>query len=73
MSDAHDEQGWDQGWRGHDEAQARRLAALPFAEKLAWLEEAHARVLRMRAAAQPVREGAPPDLDEPRTDPPGGA
>lgn len=39
------EQGWDSGWEGHHRAQMRRLARLPLAQKLAWLEEAHRLVL----------------------------
>jgi hypothetical protein len=31
---------WDCGWDGHTRAQRRRLATLPFADKLDWLEEA---------------------------------
>ena len=32
---------WESGWDGHQRAQLQRLAALPLAEKLRWLEEAH--------------------------------
>jgi len=32
---------WESGWDGHDGAQKRRLARLPLAEKLRWLEDAH--------------------------------
>jgi hypothetical protein len=38
---------WEVSWQGHSTAQLRRLAALPFSEKLKWLEEAHRLVLRM--------------------------
>jgi len=38
--DPRDERQWEAGWDGHSEAQQRRLAALPLAEKLRWLEEA---------------------------------
>lgn len=38
--DPRDERLWEAGWDGHGEAQQRRLAALPLAEKLRWLEEA---------------------------------
>lgn len=31
---------WERGWDGHERAQLRRWAKLPFAQKLAWLEEA---------------------------------
>ena len=40
-----DEARWEQGWDGHRMDQLRRLAGLPLAEKLQWLEEA-ARVVR---------------------------
>jgi hypothetical protein len=36
-----DETGWERSWKGHQAAQLRRLARLPLAEKLTWLEEAH--------------------------------
>jgi hypothetical protein len=32
---------WEVGWDGHERAQLLRTAALPFACKLQWLEEAH--------------------------------
>ena len=51
MSDSRDERVWEAGWDGHRDAQARRLAALSLAEKLDWLEEAHALVLRIRGHA----------------------
>lgn len=31
---------WERGWKGHTQAQQKRLARLSFAEKLEWLEEA---------------------------------
>ncbi|MDD5308707.1 MAG: hypothetical protein PHU25_15425 [Deltaproteobacteria bacterium] len=31
---------WERGWDGHEQAQLRRLARLPFSEKLRWLEDA---------------------------------
>ncbi|NOT00939.1 MAG: hypothetical protein HOP29_09945 [Phycisphaerales bacterium] len=34
------DQEWDRGWDGHEKRQLRRLADLPFVEKLEWLEEA---------------------------------
>ena len=34
------ERSWDCGWDGHRLAQLRRLARLPFGDKLDWLEEA---------------------------------
>lgn len=44
---------WPRGWDEHSENQARRLAALPFAEKLAWLEEAHRLVLQLNSTPKP--------------------
>lgn len=35
------------GWEAHEREQARRLASLSLAEKLAWLEEAHRVVLHL--------------------------
>ena len=61
MIDARDERGWELGWDGHRDAQARRMAALSLAERLAWLEEAHALVLRMRGGRvrdEDVEEGS---------------
>lgn len=40
-------QQWEHGWLEHEQMQLKRLAGLPFAEKLAWLEEAHFVVLRL--------------------------
>jgi hypothetical protein len=31
---------WERGWDGHLAAQLRRMARLPLAEKLQWLEDA---------------------------------
>lgn len=31
---------WEHGWKGHEDAQLRRLAELSLAEKLVWLERA---------------------------------
>ena len=41
---------WEKGYNGHEIAQMRRLARLSFQEKLAWLEEAHHFVLKMKKA-----------------------
>ena len=38
---------WEEGFEGHEMAQLRRLASLPFSLKLNWLEEAHRMVLAM--------------------------
>ena len=39
---------WERGWDGHSLAQQRRLASLPFADKLEWLEHAHQVVRHLR-------------------------
>lgn len=55
------------GWDGHERAQLRRLATLPLAEKLQWLEEADELVRHLRrghasrpGAAKPTRDTTPP-------------
>lgn len=56
---ANSEKRWDRGWKEHKERQLRRLAALPFSQKLEWLEEAHrlANVLHdQRADDTPSRQ-----------------
>ena len=58
---------WERGWDGHTEAQRLRLARLPLAEKLRWLEEAHALVRqlqRRRAEASGDVVGADRDSKE---------
>ena len=47
---------WERGWDEHEQQQLERLSRLSFAEKLAWLEEAH-RLVRQFAR----REEGPPD------------
>lgn len=44
-------QQWEHGWVEHERMQLRRLANLSFADKLAWLEEAH-RVVRHLSSGQ---------------------
>jgi hypothetical protein len=41
---------WERGWNEHERMQLQRLASLSFAEKLAWLEEAHHLVIQLEAA-----------------------
>lgn len=41
---------WEKGWDEHERLQFQRLARLPLADKLAWLEEAHRVVLHLAAA-----------------------
>jgi hypothetical protein len=50
------ERRWERGWDGHDQAQRERRAALPFAVKLQWLEDAHRLVVNLRPTAS-----RPPD------------
>jgi hypothetical protein len=38
-SDIGNERVWERGWEDHERAQAERLAKLPLAKKLEWLEE----------------------------------
>ncbi|MBI3462629.1 MAG: hypothetical protein HY000_06145 [Planctomycetes bacterium] len=53
----HDrERTWECDWDGHELAQLRRWAQLPFWEKLEWLEEAQ----RMAEHVQSTREKLPP-------------
>lgn len=52
---------WESGWEGHDLAQLKRMGALPFVEKLAWLEQAHRVALSLaRARESLVSDGKPP-------------
>ena len=50
-SECHErgQQVWEEGWSDHNRRQLKRLAALPLAEKLAWLEEAHRFVLHIQS------------------------
>jgi hypothetical protein len=41
------ESGWEPGWDGHERAQRERIGRLSMAEKLRWLEEAHALALTL--------------------------
>ena len=49
MSRRDDETIWERGWDGHHQEQLRRLASLPLAEKLEWLEEAHSLIRHLAA------------------------
>lgn len=46
---------WEHGWVEHEQMQLRRLANLPFADKLAWLEEAHRVVLHLSSGQSESR------------------
>ena len=48
-------QQWEHGWTEHEQMQLERLALLPFAEKLAWLEEAH-RVVRQLESGRSAKD-----------------
>jgi hypothetical protein len=53
-----DERVWESGWEEHTLAQRRRLARLPFAEKLQWLEDSQRLLGRLRRA-RPEPESPP--------------
>ena len=36
---------WEKGWDGHEIAQLKRMASLPFQDKIIWLEEAQEMLL----------------------------
>ena len=60
MSDgaAPEERLWESGWEEHTLAQRQRLARLPFAEKLQWLEDSQ-RLLDRLGRARPEPESPP--------------
>jgi len=41
---------WEHGWDEHERMQLQRLARLPLAEKLLWLEHAHRVVIQLQSA-----------------------
>ena len=49
-TDATDVGQWEKGWEEHAQLQLQRLAALSFADKLAWLEQAHRLVMNIGVA-----------------------
>ena len=53
MPRGNQDEGWEQGWDGHQEQQLRRLAELSLGEKLVWLEEAH-RLVRQLSGVEAV-------------------
>lgn len=57
MTSRADEFVWERGWRAHEMLQLRRLADLPLAEKLKWLEDAHDLVRQLAASG---KDGAAP-------------
>ena len=52
-------QQWEHGWIEHEQMQLKRLAGLPFAEKLAWLEEAHRVALQLASGQSESRNDDP--------------
>lgn len=60
MSDAAapEERLWESGWAEHTLAQRRRLARLPLAEKLQWLEDSQ-RLLDRLKRDRPAPESPP--------------
>jgi len=51
----HEDPDWPRGFDEHALAQRRRLARLPLAEKLKWLEEAHRVVLALQRRSRDER------------------
>ena len=50
---------WEEAtWQGHEKAQLRRMAAVPFARKLELLEEMHLRFLWMQRQATKAKPNA---------------
>ena len=47
-----DEHVWECGWEDHEQKQLQRMAKLTFAQKLAWLEEAHRLVMHLEKSRQ---------------------
>ena len=62
-----DERVWERGWDGHADAQRARLARLPLAEKIAWLEEAQ---VVLGHLTQPTGETRAPGAGRRHTEPP---
>lgn len=60
------EDGWEQGWDGHEQAQLRRMAQLSLYDKIGWLEEAHRMVRHIQGArtSEAPPEGARQDENE---------
>ena len=52
MSSRGQQRVWERGWEGHEREQLRRLAELPLADKLKWLEDAQ-QVVRHLSRSNP--------------------
>ena len=50
-----DERVWEKGWGGHEQHQRERLARLPLAEKLDWLETTHRLLEHLNPASDSKR------------------
>ena len=60
MNEKHEESVWEAGWHDHQLRQLERMARLPFAAKLRWLEQAHRLVRQLSNAQTPENvAGAP--------------
>jgi hypothetical protein len=66
MKPEHLETMWENGWRGHEQAQMRRLARLSLADKIQWLEDAQALVGHILQARQRAIAAHPPGTASPR-------
>lgn len=53
--------GDDWGWDAHERAQRQRLAKVPLADKIAWLEEAHRMVLTLEQQRSTAGNGSDGD------------
>jgi hypothetical protein len=56
------ERQWERGWKEHERLQLQRMASLPLADKLAWLEEAHKLAMQLGALPKPAADD--PSLSE---------
>jgi hypothetical protein len=48
---------WESGWDGHEKAQILRLARLPLAEKIKWLEEAQEVIDSLKSGKRKEKTG----------------
>ena len=55
----HEDRQWERGWDGHLAAQLRRMARLPFGEKLDWLEETQRLADQMQNQSVKTTNGVP--------------
>jgi hypothetical protein len=57
--DADSDRTWEVGWEGHERAQRERLARLPLAVRLEWLEEMQRVIERMKTSRDPHPDAPP--------------